>query len=136
MVRVIVGKKGSGKTKKLIDQVNAASSIASGNVVFVSDNTEKNMYDIQSKVRMINASEFSINSYDKLYGFVSGIISGNFDITDIFIDRILPMVDYNVDGLESFIESVEKIAATNKTSIIMSLSIDESELSESIKKYL
>ena len=85
MVELIIGKKGSGKTKQLIENVNSAVSVAKGNVVFISNSNSRNMYDISTKVRMADTSEFEIKSYAELLGFISGIVSGNFDITNIFI---------------------------------------------------
>ena len=85
MVELLIGKKGTGKTKHLIDNVNASVNVAKGNVVFISNDTSRNMYDISSKVRMADTSEFDIESYSEFLGFICGIVSGNFDITNIFV---------------------------------------------------
>ncbi|MBR4724007.1 MAG: hypothetical protein IK072_04675, partial [Clostridia bacterium] len=92
MLQLLIGKKGTGKTKVLISNVNDAAKSASGNVVFISNNISQNMYDITSKVRMTDTSEFDIASWDEFLGFISGIISGNFDITNIFVDGTLKIV--------------------------------------------
>ena len=136
MINLICGNKGSGKTKQLIEKVNAAAGVASGNVVFISDNTKKNMYDIKSKVRMIDTSDFEIKTLETLYGFISGIISGNYDITDIFVDGVLRMVDYKTEGLESFAGKLDKVASEHGNNIFMTLSIDPAELSEDVKKFI
>ena len=86
MVELLIGKKGTGKTKVLIANVNDAAKNADGNVVFISNNTKQNMYDISSKVRMADTSDFNITSWDEFLGFICGIISGNYDITNIFVD--------------------------------------------------
>ncbi len=136
MLQVIIGKKGSGKTKQLIEKVNAAASVASGNVVFISDDTRANMYDVMSKVRMVETAEFGIKTYEQFYGFIAGIISGNFDITDIFIDGALRIVGGATDGLEAFLESVDKVAAVNNTNIAISVSMDAADAPAGVQKYI
>ena len=98
MVELLSGKKGTGKTKQLIENVNNSVSVAKGNVVFVSNDTSRNMYDINSKVRMADTSEFDIKTYSEFLGFICGIVSGNFDITNIFVDGIFKIV--GTDGTE------------------------------------
>ena len=92
MVELLIGKKGTGKTKVLIDSVNDACATANGNVIFISNNTGRNMYDIISKVRMADTSEFEISDWNEFFGFICGIISSNFDITNIYIDGVLKIV--------------------------------------------
>ena len=83
MVELLIGKKGTGKTKALIEKVNNALTVAKGNVVFISNDTNRNIFDVKSKARMADTSEFEIKSYDEFLGFISGIISRDFDITNI-----------------------------------------------------
>ena len=75
MVELLIGKKGTGKTKALIEKVNNALTVAKGNVVFISNDTNRNIFDVKSKARMADTSEFEIKSYDEFLGFISGIIS-------------------------------------------------------------
>ena len=99
MVELLIGKKGTGKTKALIENVNNASTVAKGNVVFISKDSARSMYDIKSKVRMVDTKEFSITTYSEFLGFICGIISRDFDITNIFIDGIFKIVGSdNLDG--------------------------------------
>ena len=98
MLELLIGKKGTGKTKVLIDSVNRAAADAHGNVVFISNDTGRNMYDIKSKVRMADTSEFEIDSWTEFFGFVCGIVSSNFDITNIYIDGTLKIVNNTLDG--------------------------------------
>ena len=88
MIELLIGKKGTGKTKILIDNVNKAAGEAHGNVVFISNDTSRNMYDIKSEIRMADTKDFNLTSWDEFLGFICGIISGNFDISNIFIDGI------------------------------------------------
>ena len=83
MVELLIGKKGTGKTKALIEKVNNALTVAKGNVVFISNDTNRNIFDVKSKARMADTSEFEIKSYDEFLGFISGIISRDFDITNV-----------------------------------------------------
>lgn len=135
MVELLIGKKGTGKTKVLIDNVNTAAAIANGNVVFVSNDTSRNMYDIKSSVRMYDTSEFEIESWEEFLGFICGIISGNFDITNIFIDGTLKIVNHSIDGFEAFLEKIEKISKKFNIAFVLSVSIDAETAPEYIKKY-
>lgn len=135
MVELLIGKKGTGKTKVLIDNVNGAAAVASGNVVFVSNDTSRNMYDIKTGVRMYDTSEFNITSWEEFFGFICGIVSGNFDITNIFVDGTLKIVNHSLDGFEKFLERVEEIGKKFNISFVMSVSIDVNEAPDYIKKY-
>lgn len=135
MVELLIGKKGTGKTKVLIENVNGAAAVASGNVVFVSNDTSRNMYDIKTGVRMYDTSEFNITSWEEFFGFICGIVSGNFDITNIFVDGTLKIVNHSLDGFEKFLERVEEIGKKFNISFVMSVSVDADEAPDYIKKY-
>ena len=125
MIKLLIGKKGTGKTKSLIEQVNSASSVAKGNVVFVSNNTSSAMFDISKAVRMIDTTDFDIVNYSEFEGFICGIISGNYDITNIFIDGLFKIVKSDdLDGLENFLTRLEKISTKFNISFVLTLSID------------
>ena len=125
MIKLLIGKKGTGKTKALIEQVNSASSVAKGNVVFVSNNTSSAMFDISKAVRMIDTTDFDIVNYSEFEGFICGIISGNYDITNIFIDGLFKIVKSDdLDGLENFLTRLEKISTKFNISFVLTLSID------------
>ena len=136
MVELLIGKKGTGKTKVLIENVNNAAQVANGNVVFVSNDTSRNMYDIKSSVRMYDTSEFNIASWEEFLGFLCGIISGNFDITNIFIDGTLKIVHHSMDGFEEFLTRIEEIGKKFNISFVMSVSIDTDTAPDYIKKYV
>ena len=135
MVELLIGKKGTGKTKVLIENVNNAASVANGNVVFVSNDTSRNMYDIKSVVRMYDTSEFNIDSWEEFLGFICGIISGNFDITNIFVDGTLKIVNHSMDGFEGFLARIEELGKKFNISFVLSVSIDKDEAPDYIKKY-
>ena len=124
MIKLLIGKKGTGKTKALIEQVNAASSVAKGNVVFISNNTSSAIFDISKKVRMTDTTDFDIANYSEFEGFICGIISGNYDITNIF-----------VDGLENFLTRLEKISVKFDISFVLTLSIDADAAPDYVKNF-
>lgn len=134
MVELLIGTKGTGKTKVLLENVNHAASNADGNVVFISNNTKQNMYDISSKARMADTSDFDISSWDEFLGFICGIISGNFDITNIFVDGTLKIVK-TMDGFEEFLARLDEAGKKFDINFELSVSIDKETAPEYIKKY-
>lgn len=135
MVKLLIGTKGTGKTKVLIENVNSAAKSADGNVVFISNNTSQNMYDITSKVRMADTSDFEISSWNEFFGFICGIVSGNFDITNVFVDGTLKITNGNMEGFESFLEAVEALGKKFDINFEFSVSVDKDAAPEYIKKY-
>lgn len=134
MVELLIGKKGTGKTKALIEKVNNALTVAKGNIVFIS-NSGENMYDVKSKVRMANTSDFDIKSYDEFLGFISGIVSRDYDITNIFVDGIFKIVGTdNLDGFESFLTRLESMSQKFNIAFVISVSIDADTAPDYIKK--
>ena len=135
MVELLIGKKGTGKTKALIEKVNNALTVAKGNVVFISNDTNRNIFDVKSKARMADTSEFEIKSYDEFLGFISGIISRDFDITNIFVDGIFKIVGSdNLDGFESFLNRLETMSQNFEITFVISVSIDSETAPDYIKK--
>ena len=136
MVELLIRrKKGTGKTKALIEKVNNALTVAKGNVVFISNDTNRNIFDVKSKARMADTSEFEIKSYDEFLGFISGIISRDFDITNIFVDGIFKIVGSdNLDGFESFLNRLETMSQKFEITFVISVSIDAETAPDYIKK--
>ena len=135
MVELLIGKKGTGNTKALIEKVNNALTVAKGNVVFISNDTNRNIFDVKSKARMADTSEFEIKSYDEFLGFISGIISRDFDITNIFVDGIFKIVGSdNLDGFESFLNRLETMSQKFEITFVISVSIDAETAPDYIKK--
>lgn len=133
MIKLIVGNKGSGKTKTLIDQINAAVKTTTGNIVCVEKGL-KMTYDIDHAVRLIDIEDYKIEGYDAFYGFLAGIFAGNYDISEIFVDGTLKIGGKNYDEFGAFIE---KLGALVKDAVvILTVSCDSSELPESVKSYI
>lgn len=123
MITLILGHKGSGKTKRLMAMCNAAVEQSKGNVVFIEkDNTLT--YDISHKARLVAAEDFSIGGYDAFYGFIAGMCAGNYDITDVFVDSVLKIGGPDLEALADFVEKLGKL----DKNIVMSVSADKSEI--------
>ena len=135
MIHVIMGLKGSGKTKKLIDGINAAVAQASGDVVCI-EYGKKLTYDVTYKVRLVDSQEYAINSVEMLKGFLSGMHAGNFDITNVFIDNLYKTIGTDRAAAEDFVAWCAKFAADNSMEITMTISDDPAEAGEGIKQYL
>ena len=135
MIHVIMGLKGSGKTKKLIDGINAAVAQASGDVVCI-EYGKKLTYDVTYKVRLVDSQEYGIKSVEMLKGFLSGMHAGNFDITHVFIDNLYKTIGADLASAEAFIAWAAKFAADNNMEITVALSEDPANASEAMKQYL
>ena len=135
MIRVIMGLKGSGKTKKMIDSLNESLAHASGDVVCI-EYGKKLTYDINYRVRLVDSKEYGINSLDMLKGFLSGLHAGNFDITHVFIDNLYKTIGNDKAEGEAFIKWCAQFAAANDMNITITVSDDPAQASEAIKQYL
>jgi len=137
MVELLIGQKGSGKTKSLVESVNKASGEVKGNVVFITNTVSRNMYDIKYDVRMVSAEDFEVKSYEKFCAFIEGIISGNFDITNIFVDAFFKIVGTSeLDGMEGFLNRVEELSGKYSVDFVLSLSMDAASAPDYMKKYI
>ena len=135
MIHVIMGLKGSGKTKKLSDPINAAVADAHGDVGCI-EYGKKLTYDVTYKVRLVDSKEYAISNPDMLKGFLSGLHAGNFDITHVFIDNLYKTIGTDRAAAEEFVAWCAKFAADNNMEITMTISDDPSQASEDVKKYL
>ena len=135
MIHVIMGLKGSGKTKKLIDAINGAVAEANGDVVCI-EYGKTLTYDVTYKVRLVDSKEYGINSVEMLKGFLSGLHAGNFDITNVFIDNLYKTIGKDRAAGEDFIIWCAKFASDNNMEITITVSDDPAEASDAIKQYL
>ncbi len=136
MIKIHIGLKGSGKTKKLIDDVNGALALEKGNVVCITEGNRL-MHDIDRKVRMINTEQFDIKNFDMFAGLLSGIIAQDFDVTHIFIDSVFKSVpDESMANIDALIETIEKLEEKFDTSFTLMVSADATEATELVKKYM
>ena len=135
MIHVIMGLKGSGKTKKLIASINETVASAHGDVVCI-EYGKKLTYDVTYRVRLVDSKEYGINNQDKLKGFLSGLHAGNFDITNVYIDNLYKTIGTDRAAGEAFILWCAEFAQANDMNITLSISDDPAEASEAVKAYL
>lgn len=133
MVKLIAGKKGSGKTKHLIEAIHTAEKESKGNVVAIQYGSSLNI-DIYHKIRLINIEDYKIGNYDDMYGFVAGLLASNYDTTDLFVDGILRIAGRDLDKIADMFDRVAAIS--ENVNIVFTISADAADLPESVKKYL
>lgn len=131
MITLILGKKGSGKTKRLIDGCNEAMAVSKGNVVFIEKDSTLT-YNLSHKVRLAVADEYAIKGFDAFYGFIAGMCAGNYDITDIFVDSTLK-IGGDCAGLYEFVEKLKALSEKANTNVTLSISADPGEIPDSVK---
>ena len=134
MIQVILGKKGSGKTKRLIDLTNDALKVEHGYVVFIDDD-KRYMYDLRHEIRFVDASEYDVNNVDRFYGLLTGMLSVNFDITLVVVDAFLKMTGKQPEELQWLFEKLEKLSEAHNVNFVLSISGDPAEIPEFITRY-
>ena len=135
MIKIIMGLKGSGKTKKLIDSITAALNDVSGDVVCI-EYGKKLTYDVNYRVRLVDSQEYAVSNSDMLKGFLSGLHAGNFDITNVYIDNLYKTIGADRAVGEAFILWCAKFAESNNMNITITVSDDPAMASETVKQYL
>ena len=139
MIRVIMGLKGSGKTKQLIDAIHGVLDQANGDVVCI-EYGKKLTYDVNYKVRLVDSEEYGITNVDMLKGFLSGLHAGNFDITHVYVDNLYKTISKPMDAPSSYVDEflawAERFAEINSMNLTFCVSDDPENASEVMKKYL
>ena len=133
MIKLIPGKKGSGKTKILIDAIHAAEKNSKGNVVAIQLGSSLNI-DINHKIRLINIEDYKVADYNDMFGFIAGILASDYDCTDIFVDGVLRIVGRDVEKVAEMFDRIASVSAN--TNVTFTVSADVDALPESMKKYL
>jgi len=131
MVKLIAGKKGSGKTKQLIEAIHTAEKESKGNVVAIQYGSSLNI-DIYHKIRLINIEDYKVSGYNDMYGFVAGLLASNYDTTDIFVDGTLRIVGRDLEEVGKMLDRIADIA--ENVNVVFTISADD--IPESVKKYL
>lgn len=134
MIKLIVGSKGSGKTKTIIDMMNKAVDESGGHIVCI-EKGMKSTYNIKSSVRIIDVDDYNIRGYDQYFGFFMGVLAGDYDIVEVYLDGVLKVGDGDIEGLGVLLDKFTDIAPEH-VSIIVTVSCNEDELTESVRKYL
>ena len=139
MIHVIMGLKGSGKTKKLIDSVHEAVENASGDVVCI-EYGKKLTYDVNYRVRLVDSKEYNVSNPDMLKGFLSGLHAGNFDITHVYVDNLYRTIGKPIGGdnavCDEFLAWAARFAEVNNMNLTFTVSEDPENASEEMKKYM
>lgn len=134
MIKLITGKKGTGKTKILIDMINDAVKSTTGDLICI-EKGAKMTYDISYKVRLVDVERFNVSGYDSFYGFVAGMLAGNYDIKEIFVDSILKIGGDDLDELGIVLDKLDKLTGED-TQIVFTVSVDKDEMPASVVKYV
>lgn len=132
MVQLIVGKKGKGKTKQLLDKVNSEVKDISGSIVYL-DKSTKHMYELNNKVRLIDVSRYMIENESEFLGFICGIISQDHDLEQMYFDSFLKIAALEGKDISAVIEKLDRMSDFFQVDFILSVSMDEAELPESVK---
>ena len=135
MLKLIIGVKGTGKTKTLIGMVNDAVASSKGSVICI-EKGDKLRYDVKYQARLINTEEFMISDAQSLYGFVAGILASNHDVTELFIDSALKICNNDMASFEKMLDELAALVAKTGTSLFITSSMPAEEASDTIKKYL
>lgn len=135
MIQVIAGKKGSGKTKRIIDMANQATQESTHDIVFIDDDN-RYMFDLRHEVRFINAGEYDLLSDQMFMGFLCGAVAQNFDVGLIFIDAFKKLIKSELGTAEWLFKRMEAISEKHSVDFVLSISAGVDELPEFIQKYV
>ena len=135
MVKLIVGLKGTGKTKTLIDLVNKAAEESKGSVICIEKGNKLN-YDVTHKARLIDTESFAVSDAQALYGFIAGITASNHDITDIFVDSALKICGNDMDAFAAFVKAVDKLSTAAGYTCVMTVSAAVEDCADAIRVYM
>ena len=135
MLKLIIGVKGTGKTKTLINLVNGALAVTKGDVVCIEKGVNLR-YDIKPTARLVDADEYMITDAQSLYGFIAGILASNHDVTDLFIDGTLKICRGDIPAFENLVVELEKLVSKIDINLTMTVSMDESAASETVRKFI
>lgn len=133
MLKIIYGKKGTGKSKLLVDTANSEVGTAKGDIIYIDDNSRP-MYDLRHEIRFVDTSEYDIDSQDKLYGLICGMLASDYDISTIYMDSIKHIIDKNLQSMEKFFKQLEHI--TRDVNFVMIISGDPQSCPEFIKPFI
>lgn len=132
MIEIIAGEKGKGKTKVLLDKVNEAVKTVGGSIVYL-DKSQKHMYELDNKVRLVNVADFPISNCVEFLGFICGIVSSDHDLHEMYLDSFLTISGMKDEEFTHAIEKLDVISEKYKVKFILSISMDASKLPECAK---
>lgn len=134
IIQVIHGKKGSGKTKRILDMANAAIKEHKGDVIFVDDDN-RYMFDLRHEIRFVNAGEYGSDSPEMFFGFLCGMLAQNFDISVIFVDAFMKLVKSPIENTAEFFARLDRLSEKHNVQFVLSISVDDALAPDFVKKY-
>ena len=135
MIKIICGPKGSGKTKRIIDEANNAVAVAKGHLIFITD-TKRYMYDLKREIRFVDVSDYAVAGEEALCGFVKGAIAGSYDMEYVYLDGIARIAGKELKDMAQIFYMLEKVSQMRSLTISITCSCAEEELPEHLRKYL
>ena len=135
MVQMIIGKKGKGKTKQLLDKVNTSIKTANGNIVYI-EKSSKHMLELNNKIRLIDASGYGLKNSDEFIGFILGIISQDHDLEEMYLDSFLKVAKLEDADITATIKELNSISKAFNVNFILSVSLDKEELPAELAEYI
>ena len=135
MIQIIYGKKGSGKTKRIIDMANRSVTEHDGSIVFIDDDN-RYMFDLKHEIRFVNATEYHISSPDMFLGFIGGVLASNYDLSLLFVDGFLRILNTPLDELEDFFKNLEEYAIARSITLVLSISASGDEIPAFLQKFI
>ena len=135
MVHLIIGQKGSGKTKRLVKLASDALNNTNGNVVFIDDDT-RCMPELNYRIRFINSTEYAVRSVEEIYGFIAGLLAGNYDIQKIYIDGLYNVSSATYDEVAPFVKRLNKLCENREVEIYMTLSETSGSLPADLSEFI
>ena len=135
MVQMIIGKKGKGKTKQLLDKVNTSIKTANGNIVYI-DKSSKHMLELNNKIRLVDASGYGLKNSDEFIGFILGIISQDHDLEEMYLDSFLKVAKLEGADITATIKELDSISKSFNVNFVLSVSLDKEELPAELGEYI
>lgn len=132
MLDLIIGAKGKGKTREMVERANNESKITNGSIIYI-DKSNKHMYELSNVIRLINLHEFDITSKDAFLGFIQGLISSNHDLTHIFLDNFMWLANINSDELSDVLDEMERLSNRYDIIFVISTAVEENEIPAQFK---
>lgn len=129
MLELIIGAKGNGKTRKMVEKANNESKRTSGSIIYI-DKSNKHMYELSNVIRLINLHEYDIQTPDAFMGFIQGLISSNHNLTHIFLDNFMMMCNIEADSLSDALHEMDRISEKYNVTFVISTAVEESLLPE------
>ena len=135
MLKLIIGVKGTGKTKTLIDMVNTATAASEGSVVCIEKGV-KLRHDVKYRTRLINTNDYLIFDAQSLFGFIAGMFASNHDVTDLYIDSALKICNEDINAFEKMILEIDELSEKHNVNVVMTASVPADQASDIVKKYV